>query len=250
MTSGAQAVERALGVLHCFRDNGPALSASELGRRLGLSGSTAHRLARTLVAAGFLEQDPRSARYRLGPSITELGQLSFHQRRLHLAAPELGRLARTTSATVDLAVRSGNEVLILVGGTVRPDTGIGLRRPLHSTAMGKVLLAWSPPADLAVLGPLTALTDRTIVDPGELRDELDQVRLDGYAVNDGESEAGVRTLAVPVRDGGGNARYALAVRSTPAVLTTGRLDWFLDRAVSCARTLEVLLLPLEDRRPL
>lgn len=78
--AGAQAVRRALDVLHCFHDNGPDLSASDLARRLGLSTSTAHRLARTLLGAGFLEQDARTARYRLGPAMTELGRLSYHQR--------------------------------------------------------------------------------------------------------------------------------------------------------------------------
>lgn len=84
---GAQAVRRALDVLHCFHDNGPDLGASDLARRLGLSASTAHRLARTLLGAGFLEQDARTSRYRLGPAVTELGRLSYHQRGLHLAAP-------------------------------------------------------------------------------------------------------------------------------------------------------------------
>lgn len=242
-----QSVDRALGVLRAFRDGGPTLGASDLARRLELPTSTAHRLARALVAAGFLEQDTASARYRLGPAVAELGQLSFHQRGLHRAGPELAALGRATSATVDLALRSGREALILVGDSVRPDTGLGLRRPLHSTALGKVLLAWSPPSDLRELGPLAALTDRTIVDPGELRAELGRVREDGYAVNDGESEPGVRTLAVPVLDRAGHARYALAVRSTPSVITTARLAWFVTRALACARALEVVLLPPEER---
>ncbi|MFC0041776.1 IclR family transcriptional regulator [Actinomadura rayongensis] len=244
---GAQAVRRALTILHCFRDNGPALGASDLGRRLDLPTSTAHRLARTLVASGFLEQDPATSRFRLGPSIVELGQLSFHQRGLHRAVPELTQLARVTSTTVDLALRGGNEVLILVGDSVRREAGIGLRRPLHSTALGKVLLAWSPDPDLAGLGPLPALTDRTIVDPSELKSELDLVRDQGYAVNDGESAAGVRTLAVPILDHAGNARYALALRATPELITIRRLDWYLTQARTCAKALEILLLPPEER---
>ncbi|GAB2855946.1 IclR family transcriptional regulator [Actinocorallia aurea] len=247
MTQRTQSVDRALAVLRAFRDGGPTLGVSDLARRLELTTSTAHRLARSLTTAGFLEQDAAGARYRLGPTVAELGQLSFHQRGLHRAGPELAALGRATSATVDLALHSEREVLILVGDSVRPDTGLGLRRPLHSTALGKVLLAWSPPSDLAELGPLPALTDRTIVDPAELREELAQVREDGYAVNDGESQAGVRTLAVPVLDRAGHARYALAVRATPSVITTARLAWFVDRAHACARALEIVLLPPDER---
>ncbi|MFI8435410.1 IclR family transcriptional regulator [Streptomyces sp. NPDC079020] len=246
---GAQAVRRALDVLHCFHDNGPDLSASDLARRLELSVSTAHRLARTLLGAGFLEQDPRTSRYRLGPAVTELGRLSYHQRGLHLAAPELADLAERTGATADLALRSGPHAVIVAGGSVAPR--VGLRRPLHSTALGKVLLAWARPGEggPGSLPPLPAFTDRTIVDPAALRDELARVRADEYALNDGESAYGVRTLAVPVLDGAGHARFALAVRATPAVITPERTGRLLAQARSCARALEVLLLSPAERRP-
>ncbi|MFB7909313.1 IclR family transcriptional regulator [Kitasatospora sp. NPDC059146] len=247
--AGAQAVQRALGLLHCFHDNGPDLSASDLARRMDLSVSTAHRLARTLVSAGFLEQDDQTARYRLGPAVAELGQLTFHQRGLHLAGPELELLSRRTGTTADLAIRSGPHAVILVGGSVRPDTGLGLRRPLHSTALGKVLLAWPRAGEAAVsaLGPLPSFTDRTITEPSLLEEELARVRAAGHALNDGESAAGVRTLAVPVLDAAGQARFALAVRSTPAHLTDDRLDRFLTPARTCAEALSVLLLPPDQR---
>ncbi|GLW68029.1 IclR family transcriptional regulator [Kitasatospora phosalacinea] len=244
---GAQAVHRALGLLHCFHDNGPDLSASELARRMGLSVSTAHRLARTLVATGFLDQDERTARYRLGPAVAELGQLTFHQRGLHLAAPELAQLAQRTGATADLAIRSGPHAVILVGGSVLPSTGLGLRRPLHSTALGKVLLTWPSPTDPPLQGPLPAHTPRTLTDPAALDAELALTRERGYALNDGESAPGVRTLAVPVLDRTPTARFALAVRSTPAHLTDGALPRALAHARSCARALAVLLLPPDQR---
>ncbi|GAA2997110.1 DNA-binding transcriptional repressor XynR [Kitasatospora albolonga] len=248
--AGAQAVTRALGLLHCFRDNTGELSASDLARQMELSVSTAHRLARTLVAAGFLEQSDRTSRYRLGPAVAELGQLSLHQRGLHRATPELAALSTATGAAADLAIRSGDHAVILVGASIQPSTGLGLRRPLHSTALGKVLLAWAGPGedDLTALPPLTAQTDRTIVDRAALAAELDLVRSVGYAVNDGESAYGVRTLGVPVLDSTGRARFALALRSTPDVLTDARLPSFLARVRACAEALEVLLLPPDRRR--
>ncbi|MFE1382219.1 IclR family transcriptional regulator [Streptomyces sp. NPDC058740] len=227
--AGAQAVRRALDVLHCFHDNGPDLSASDLARRLGLSTSTAHRLARTLLGAGFLEQDARTARYRLGPAVTELGRLSYHQRGLHLAGPELSDLAARTGATADLALRSGPYAVIVAGGAVTPK--VGLRRPLHSTALGKVLLAWPRAGESGVpAGEPAAVRER------------------GYALDDGESTPGLRTLAVPVLERSGHARFALSVRATPSSLTDERLDWFLTRTRACARALEVLLLAPGERR--
>ncbi|RPK45381.1 putative HTH-type transcriptional regulator RhmR [Streptomyces sp. ADI93-02] len=102
----------------------------------------------------------------------------------------------------------------------------------------------------AALPPLRAFTDRTIVEPEAREAELARVRSAAYALNDGESAPGVRTLAVPVLDGAGHARFALAVRATPAVITDERTDWFLEEARSCARALGVLLLtPAERRAP-
>jgi DNA-binding IclR family transcriptional regulator len=246
--AGVQAVRRALDVLHCFHDNVPDLSASELARRLDLSTSTAHRLTRTLLGAGFLEQDVRTSRYRLGPAVTELGRLSYHQRGLHLVAPELADLARRTGCTADLALRSGPHAVIVAGGSVTPK--VGLRRPLHSTALGKVLLAWPRPGEGGpeALPPLPAFTDRTIVERDALSAELERVRAQEHALNDGESAYGVRTLAVPVLDHTQSARFALALRATPEVITRDRMDWFLSQTRACARALEILLLPPAERR--
>ncbi|GGP57607.1 IclR family transcriptional regulator [Streptomyces melanogenes] len=236
--TGAQAVQRALEVLHSFHDNGPDLSASDLSRRLGLPVSTAHRLARTLVGAGFLEQDVRTARYRLGPAMTELGRLSYHQRGLHLAAPELADLAARTGAAADLALRSGPHVVSVAGGPVPPLAG--LRRPLRSTAPGRVLLAWPRPDE-----------------PAALDEELADVRADGFAREESETAPtgaydtgyGTRTLAVPVLDRSGHARFALSLRAAPAVMTDERAAWFLAQARACAQALEILLLPPAERRP-
>jgi DNA-binding IclR family transcriptional regulator len=124
-----------------------------------------------------------------------------------------------------------------------------MRRPLHSTALGKVLLAWERPgaAEIAGLGPLRPLTSRTIVDPRRLAAELADVRKLGYAMNDGESAVGVRSVAVPVLDRAGRVRFALAVRATPEVITEARIPWMLAQARSCAAALQVHLLFPDDR---
>jgi DNA-binding IclR family transcriptional regulator len=248
-TSGVRSVERALGVLHCFRDAGPGLNSAAVGRRLGLPSSTAHRIVRVLTEAGFLEPDGPG--YRLGPSVIELGLLSFRQRGLQQATPELDHLQRVTGATADLAIRSGDSVLLVAGGSLRKDLGHGLRRPLHSTALGKVLLAWEHPRRTAVAGlaPLPALTDRTITDPIRLAGEIDRVRKAGHAVNDGESAVGIRSVAVPILDRSRTARFALAVRGTPQAIPEASIAWAAAQARACAKALQVLLLPPRAARP-
>lgn len=242
-TSGTQSIHRALTLLQHFVEREPSLSATELARRSGLPLSTTHRLARALTEAGLLEQDAIDLRYRLGPAITELGTLSYQQRGLHLVHQNLDALARQTGAAADLACRDRNHVLVIAGTSLLRRRMPGLRRPLHSTALGKVLLAWSAPGDLTALPPLQRLTPHTIVDPAELDAELQHVREDGYAVNDEESALGVRTLAVPILDAANYARYALAIRATPELITTRRLEEFRAMTQACAEALAVHLLP-------
>jgi DNA-binding IclR family transcriptional regulator len=172
---GPRAVGRALDILACFREDVPGLTSTEIARRLG-------------------------------PSVVELGLLAYRQRGLARVTPELEHLQRITAATADLALRSGDKAMIVAGGSLRPELGVGLCCPLHSTALGKVLLAWDGPGlSVAELGPLRPLTDWTIVDPDVLQAEISRVRKAGYAVNDGESAGGRafdgRARARPVADG-------------------------------------------------
>ncbi len=115
---------------------------------------------------------------------------------------------------------------------------------MHATALGKVLLAWGrsgSPARVTGLTPLTPSTERTITDPARLAHELDRVRTVGYAINDGESATGVRTVAVPILDRMQVARFALAVRGTPDALPAAEIPRAVALAKNSARALTVLL---------
>ncbi|GLU45703.1 IclR family transcriptional regulator [Nocardiopsis ansamitocini] len=221
--SGAQAVVRALRVLHCFRDHGPELGATDIARLLDLRTSTAYRLARTLVGEGFLERDPGSSRYRLGASVAELGQVLYRHRGLYRAEPLIESLAAVTGTSPGLAIRSGRSAIVVVGEVADPEAGVGVHIPLHASAMGKVLLAWNPDFEAAELGELVALTRRTITDPHRLEAELVRVRDCGYAVNDEELMAGKRTVAVPLADEFGQVQMALALRADATALPRERV---------------------------
>ncbi|MCD0449970.1 helix-turn-helix domain-containing protein [Actinocorallia sp. API 0066] len=201
------------------------MGASDLARRLALPTSTAFRLARALVAEGFLEQDPRTSRYRLGPAVAELGRQSFHQRGLHRAAPELAHLAKETGCPADLAMRDGDDALILLGGP--SGSGHRVRNPLRATAQGRVLAAFSLPAPSSP--------------------DLADIRARGHAAYADDPSSGRGALAVPVLDHTGVARYAVALRPAEALMAS-RGQWLLYRARICARALETALLPPDERR--
>jgi IclR family acetate operon transcriptional repressor len=143
-----------------------------------------------------------------------------------------------TGAAVHLAVPSYRSALRLVRATGQPGGEPALRdlAPAHAIAAGKLLLAFRDPwRDVVLAAPLPALTDRTLVDPGALRADLDAARERGYALEDGEFRAGGRAVAVPVRDGAGDVVAALALSSAAAPL-----DALLERSGALAAAGEEL----------
>ncbi|MFE1098972.1 IclR family transcriptional regulator [Nocardiopsis alba] len=240
--AGSQAVVRALRVLGCFRDHGPELGATDIARLLDLRTSTAHRLARTLVAEGFLEQDRATSRYRLGAAVVELGRALYRHRGLYRVEPLMRTLAEATGTSPGLAIRSGDRAVVVAGEAVEPESGIGVYIPLHASAMGKVLLAWDRDFAPEDLGALEALTETTITDPDRLVRVLERVREDGYAFNDGEITPLKRTVAVPLTDEAGEVRMALALRADAESLPVERVPELAAVAREFAPAFQRLLL--------
>ncbi|MGH9111326.1 MAG: IclR family transcriptional regulator [Acidimicrobiales bacterium] len=216
--SGAQSVERALAVLRCFEQAPGSLGVSEIAVTTGLSVSTAHRLVRALCAGGLLTQDTRTERYQLGPVVVVLGRRAEDQLGYAQALPALESLAKATGESVNLGIRSGAEVLVVLAVAsaqpLRFDQLAGSRVPIHTSAMGKCLLAFAasgadPLGDLHRLG---RFTDRTITRRDELVAALAQTRERGWALNDEERNPGVRAVAAPVLDANGAAVAAVAVQ--------------------------------------
>ncbi len=194
------------------------LGVSELSRRLGLGKSTVHRLLATLTAERILEHDPATGTYRLGLVVYELGARVSTHRLLHDAATTvIEELRNATKETVQIAVLDGREVVYVERlespHTLRLFGRIGHRMPAHSTSTGKVLLAFLPQERLEVLlsrWPLERRTPRTIVSHPQLLAELARVRARGWADNLGESEAGVSSVAAPIRNARGEVIAAVS----------------------------------------
>jgi len=124
------------------------------------------------------------------------------------AQPHLSRLVDTIGETANMAMLDGDRVVYAAQvpsrHSMRMFTEVGRRVHLHCTGVGKVLLAQMPPEvarRLLVQGGMPARTDRTVTDPDELLAQLPGVAEQGYALDDGEQEAGVRCVAVPVPGG-------------------------------------------------
>ncbi|GGM67306.1 IclR family transcriptional regulator [Dactylosporangium sucinum] len=205
-TPGASVVSRVFAVLGAFDERHRGLTLSELSRRAGLPLATTHRLAAELVGLGVLARH-ESGRYVVGRRIWSLGLLAPVQTGLReLASPFLHDIFAATRATVHLAVREGTEVLYLErlrgSESVPIVSRAGGRLPLHSTGVGKVLLAHAPEQVRSeVLASLRRITPYTVVRPEVLSAQLERVRRDGYATTADEMTLGASSVAVPVLRG-------------------------------------------------
>lgn len=202
--TGTSVTSRALAILSAFDEQHRTLSLSDIATRADLPLATTHRLLGELYRWGALERLP-SGDYVIGRRIWDIGHLAPTETGLRqVAEPFLHDLYGATLATVHLAVREGTEVVYfdrLRGNQSVPVVSkVGGRLPLHTTGVGKVLLAHAPvQVQDAVLGALTRITPYTITQPGVLRRQLRQVLDKGYATTHEEMSLGACSIAVPVR---------------------------------------------------
>lgn len=221
-TEGTQAIRRALAVMETFMQGDPDLSISQIAEALGLSPSTIHRIVRALVSHGFLHQDEMTDRYYLGRSAVRLGQVAQHIFALERVVPILNDLASSTGESVNLGVREGNHAMVLfrVESThpLRFDEPPGTLVPLHCSAMGKVLLAFSPDPETEIsrLPALKRNTPNTTTSKAALLEDVKGVLRRGFSIDNEESFHGARCVGAPIVDRSGHARGAIAVQA-PAI---------------------------------
>ncbi len=210
-----QSLERGLGIIRAFGPEAPEQTVSELAAQTGLTRATARRFLITLMELGYMESDGRI--FRLTPKVLELGYsflsgLGFPD----IALPHLERLVAEVDESSEASVLDGDEIVYVARvpstAVLTIAINVGARRPAHATSMGKVLLATLPDPELDAYlarAPLTSYLPGTITDPKELRAQLEQVRVDGYALVDQELEEGLVAVAAPVRDRAGKTVGAI-----------------------------------------
>ena len=223
-------VANSLRLLKVFTDDDYEIGISALAQRLGLAKSTVHRLASTLIEAGMLEQNPDSGKYRLGLALLELGLLV--RRKMDVtneARPFLRMLRETTGETVHLAILDHTSVLYVTKleskQAIRMSSEVGSRAPVHCTADGKALLAFQGDEmiDEFIGHGLAPRTPNTIATAAALRRDLASVRARGYAVDDEESEPGLRSVAAPIRKHSGEVVASLSIAGPAHRITKKRL---------------------------
>ena len=241
-------VATAIELLNVFSEDEVEFGISTLAKRLGVAKSTAHRLATTLTSEGLLEQDRASGKYRLGLALFRLGTLV--RRRMNVsevARPHLFSLRQTTNETVHLAILDGSDIMYVYflesTQAIRMRSDLGLRKPAHCTAEGQAILAFSPPKTVEALirNPLHARTPHTITTPEGLIKALDAVRQRGCAIEDEESEIGVRCVAAPIRNDAAEVVAAVGVAGPVSRLSKKALTAFMPHVIATAEAISASL---------
>jgi DNA-binding IclR family transcriptional regulator len=228
MPGTIQSIERAAAILRLLSGRSRRLGVADLAGELGLPKGTVHGLLRTLQAVGFVEQDPETGKYQLGPALLHMGSSYLDGNELRTRALNWSdSLAARTREAVRIGTLHEGRVLI-VHHVFRPDDSlqtldVGTLLPAHATALGKTLLAYHPYlADEMSKPGLTAFTDATIVDHKRLERELERIRQRGWASEIGELAPGQVSIAAPVIDRTGMTVGAMAIFGPPERVLAAR----------------------------
>jgi IclR family pca regulon transcriptional regulator len=219
-----QSLARGLSVITAFDAEHPSMTLSEIAGRTGLTRATARRFLHTLVELGYVRFDGKW--FSLTPQVLRLGTAYLSGLGLpQIAQPHLEQLSARLGESTSAAVLDGDEIVYVARVATRRIMTVGItvgtRFPAYATSMGRVLLAGLPPEevdDYLARADLASLTGRTVVEPGALRAELDRVRDQGWALVDQELEAGLRSVAAPLRDRDGEVVAAVNVSTSTHAL--------------------------------
>jgi IclR family transcriptional regulator, KDG regulon repressor len=237
--SEIQSLARGLTILDLLGQSKEGLGITQLAETLNVDKASASRLVATLAKYGYAEKDPDTRRYHLGVRVVSLSRSVLTRLPLREAAkPFLRMLMERTGECAHLAVPAQGRVLYIdqveSPATLRVNAQVGTLNPLHCTALGKVLLAFG---ELELPASLEAFTSRTIVEAGRLRQALEQVRRQGYAVDDEEFDPGVRCIAAPVFDFRGKTVGSIGISGPSTRVTQQRLSELAGSVVETGKAL-------------
>lgn len=238
-----RAVDRALDILLCFSRSDDGLNLSDIAREVHLHKSTVHRLLTSLSQKGFVRKHPQTDKYLLGWSVLELITNIYQSDELSaVCLPEMTRLRDTTGETVSLYIRSGLERLRIQGvesnEPIRNVANIGKTYPLFIGASGKVLLAFSDPAVVEqVLEDSSVPADFNRED---LLNQLEEIRVDRYAISIQERDEGAAALAAPIF-GRNQFQAALSVSGPVSRFTHEKMSEYIDIILQASSRITKLL---------
>ncbi|MAM73813.1 IclR family transcriptional regulator [uncultured Tistrella sp.] len=249
MSNGNQSLQRGLAILSELERAAESLGVREIGRRLDLNPATTQRLVNTLLEEGFLARDTERNRYSLGYKALSLGTSLLNDNRLVSSSMEvLQALTQAMEVNSFLGSLLGDQVVYLLSlqsqGPISINSRTGQPLALHSTALGKAILAELPEGralSLIRARPLPQFTDRTITAEDALLEHLHEIRRQGYATAIGENLTGIDSVGAVVRGSNGQIAGAISAAYAPTLQTGVRFDELTLKIVEAAREISLRL---------
>ena len=227
-----KSLDRALDILERIIEHDKPLGITEISQGTDLHKSTVYRLVDTLCYRGYLSQDPETGKYKIGMKFFELGSRVINNLDLRTQAkPYLNELEDKTGETVHLGVLEDTEMIYIdkveSRKTIRMESHVGKRVHTHNTALGKVTLAHLSREEVDRIidkAGLPEYTENTITKEEELKTELEKVYDQGFALDDEESEKGIRCIAGPIFDHDGELIAAFSISGPANRMTKDKIE--------------------------
>lgn len=240
-----QSVDRALRILDLFDEHTTEIKITDISDRMGLHKSTVHSLLKTLQEHHYINQNMENGRYSLGMKLLERGSCVIHSLDIRpLAKKYLLDLSLITGQTTHLVILDGKEGVYVdkVEGprSVIRYSRIGRRISLHSSAVGKALIAFKKQEEINKLlsGYVYSVqTENTINNEADFLLELEKVRYQGYSIDNQENEPGVRCIAVPIRNHLNDVIAAISISTLTSRVDDAELEEFVARLKQAASEL-------------
>ncbi len=218
-TKTIQSLERAFSILELFQNGKNELSLKEISDSIGLNKSTTFGLVNSLTTLGYLLQNEDNQKYSLGLKILSLtSAVKMNNILIRISHPYLEELSLKYRETVHSAKEINGSIVYIdkvdADTSMYINTQIGTKNYMHCTGAGKVLLAYKTEAEFDVfltIHQLKALTYNTITNPTQLKEEMAEIRKNGYGCDDEEIELGLSCVAVPVMKSASTAGFAISV---------------------------------------
>ncbi|OEC02584.1 IclR family transcriptional regulator [Lysinibacillus sphaericus] len=240
-----QLLERAMTIAKVLASEASegSLSISELSTKCDLPLSTLHRILKAMIAQGMIEQDTQTKHYRLGTIWMELGlQVYDTMDYISKIRPELERLAREVEESVYLSKPAGLDTIIIeridsAANPIRIYDQLGIRIPMHIGAANKALLASLPPVEAKkIMQQLVPMEEMA-----ELEAQLEQIRLQGFAISHGERTAGTSSVAVAVFNGFGEIIGAVSIGFVSFNVSDEHINFLTQRLVETGKRVSTKL---------
>lgn len=248
-SGNVQSVDRALQLLEILGEDAEGYRLTDLAARSGLSLSTVHRLLTTLEVRQFVQFDQTDSLWHIGRTAFQVGS-SFAQQKNFVAPalPYLRQLRDQTRETANLGVAVDGRVIFLAQvesrEIMRAITRVGGTTPMVNSGIGKALLSTYSAADVASIVAtygMHKLTPNSLTRAGDLKDNLEKIRHQGYSVDDEEFQQGLRCIAAPVYNHQGEAFCAISVSGLAQRLSADRVPVVGKLIAETARALTATL---------